>query len=526
MRRMRFRPAACLAVLLSLTCPLSARATSGEYLPVGDPLEAELRVLETLRPDERTGFWPERSHATHPGTRPARIGDLLAPTFLPDALDPVRRISALRLMRALARDVVIGPAADPRATPRLSERGDLRDGRFELSAGVEGRGEVARHTDPRFGSGSGMHLRGTAAIDRWTFHTHTVVGQIDGARAFADPIVPHSDLVAHTEETYLATGGDHWAAQFGRSRWAWGPGEEGSLTLSATAPAITGLAMSADLPALHVHAIALNATLGASAGEQLAAHRIEWQPAGALRIGATETARYRASGWRPLYAMGLLPYIFAQRLESQDEPDSLSALRNNIMLGADIAWRVAEGTRVYGELLVDDLHSKTGANPDKLAFQFGWDGAGAIGRSRVTWNGEYTRVSRYVYTSFFGRAYAAHGEPLGFPTGPDARRARVRVTWDPSADWQVIARAARTDQGANRLDQPFDPASAAPAGSPFDFEGTVERTRAAEAGLRWWPASGVDLTLGAGWTWVEGAGHVAGAKRDGPRGSLEVRLTR
>jgi hypothetical protein len=525
---MRFRPAVLAAALVLLLGATPALALHNQYLPVEDPLNAELRVLATQTSDPRTGLWTfEDQHPLPLGTRPLSLVHLFKTGWALDSIGPVRRIAMRRLLRELGRDHYASMDRDLRATPRLFEHMSENEvGTFQISTALEGGGEVARHADPRLLSGSGLHVRATAGIDGWLIHTHTVIGQLDGARAFADPIVPNSDFVAHTEDTYLAYVGNAWDARFGRSRWAWGPGEEGSLALSASGPAITGLSASFDLEGLHLRATALNATLGASAGEQLAAHRIEWQPFEALRLGATETARYRASGWQPLYAVGVIPYVFAQRLQVQDEPDSTVALRNNIQAVVDVAWRVADGTRVYGELLIDDLHAKSGAYPNKLGFQLGWDGAGAIGDSRVTWNGEYTRLTRYVYTSFFGRTYAAHGEPLGYFTGPDARRVRVRVSWDPGVDWQFTVRAARTDHGEGALDAPFVPGMDVNDGGTFDFAGLAERTRELEGSVRWWPASGVDVTLAGGWSWVDDAGHVRGASYDTPHATLTMRLTR
>ena len=45
-------------------------------------------------------------------------------------------------------------------------------------------------------------------------------------------------------------------------------------------------------------------------------------------------------------------------------------------------------------------------------------------------------------------------------------------------------------------------------------------------GLRYWPASGLDLAMSAGYRWVDGAGHVDGADLRGPRGELRVRIER
>ena len=123
-----------------------------------------------------------------------------------------------------------------------------------------------------------------------------------------------------------------------------------------------------------------------------------------------------------------------QRLQVQDEPDSGSTLRNNVIASFDAAWRIAPGTRAYGELLLDDLNARTSEVPDKLAFQLGLEGAGMVRGARLSWGAEFTRLSRFVYTSFFGRSFETQGEPLGYFTGPDSRRFRLRGAWDPSAD--------------------------------------------------------------------------------------------
>ncbi|OGF16540.1 MAG: hypothetical protein A2W00_13305 [Candidatus Eisenbacteria bacterium RBG_16_71_46] len=500
-----------------------AGAAPLQTLPVGNPLEAELRVLDLYPSAALAG----RLRLPHLQTLPLQLAEIEGAGVPAAETGPVVAMARARLERVLGRDPAEGFAPDPAypATPRLLQHLEPEGGRLELSAGLEGRGEADEHAS-RLVSGSGLQLRAALGLDRWLVFSHVVVGRIDSARTFADPIVQGEDVIAHTEDTYLSyTGaGERWGARFGRTRWHWGPGEEGSLLLSKTAPAMTGLALRGRLAGLRLDAVALSATLDAATGEQLAAHRLEWQPLDGLRLGITETARYRATGWQPLYLAGVIPYFMVQRLETQDDPDSATSLRNNIMVGFDAGWRIAPGTRVYGEIAVDDLHARTSENPDKLAWQVGWEGAGTVGGSRVTWGGEYTRVWRFVYTSYFGRAYELQGRPLGFPTGPDARRLRLRGTWDPAVDWQLFGAVARTDRGENTLDQPFVPGS--PKVEASTFQGVVERTREFDAGVRWWPAGGVDLALSAGYRWVDDAAHVPGARDRSARAAFEVRLTR
>ena len=498
---------------LALLLPVPLHATPLDFIPVGDPLEDELRVLEVAG---ETGTLP------HTGMRPWQIAEL--PDFPETSADPAVALTLTRIRRTLARDRAFG--AIPGASPRLIQlaRGD--DQRFEFSGGLEGRGTVTRHGHALLSSGSGLHLRFAAQNHGWVAVSHVMVAHVDQGLRFAEAIFQGNDLVLHSEEAYLAYHGDSssWSAQMGRSRWHWGPGYEGSLLLSRTSASLDGLGARFRIEPLRADAMVFSATLGASAGERLAAHRLEWQPLDPLRLGVSEVVRYRSSAVEPLYAIGLLPYSVVQNLLHRDEPDSFAVLRNNILLGLDVAWRVGPGTRVYGELLVDDLRTDTSNAVTKLGWQLGAEGMGSVRDQRLTWGVEYTRLSRFVYTSFFGRSFVAGGLPIGFPTGPDTRRITVRGTWDPAVSWQLFARAARTDAGESGIDVPFIPGSpSVPAGT---FAGVVERITEGDVGLRWWPASGVDVALSGGFERFENSGHLVGARRYGSRASLSLRLIR
>lgn len=501
-----------------------ARAAPNEFVSVQDVLEAELRVLEVLGPAGGIGPLP------HLGSRPLQVSELLAawPAAGPEPapLPPALAIARARIERVLARDAAAWSTRPAGVTPRTLALVSPDDERLELSVGMEGAGLVSRHRQPEFVSGSGVHLRMAAALDRWLVSSHLVIGHFEGARRFADPIVKNGDATTLTEESFFAYTGAHarWGIQFGRERFHWGPGDEASLLLSRTSAPITAFAMRGSLPAWRLHVAAMSATLDAAAGEQFAAHRLEWEAVPGLRIGVAEAARYRSDSWQPVYLAGAVPYVLAQRLLVQDEPDSSVALRNNVLASLDVAWRIVPGTRVYGELLLDDVNASGATNPDKIGWQLGVEGAGTIRGRRVTWGTELTRLSRFVYTSFFGRSFESQGAPLGFPSGPDSRRLRVRVGWDPSVAWQVSGAAALTDRGESGLGTSFTPGTPRP--DPWRFAGVVERTREVEATVRWWPAGGVDLSAGGGWRRVTNAGHVAGDARDEGFATIAVRLVR
>ena len=491
----------------------SALATPLDFLPVGDPLEDEIRLLEVIGAPVRL---------PRLGTRPLQIVDLPV-SQLPDS--GAAAISSRRLLRALARDREI-PGDVSGTSRRWMQLEYPDDQRLELSVGLEGGGRVAEGADPELATGTGLHARVAAQVGRWVAFSHLIVGHFEDGTRFAERILPNADAVLHSDETYLAyTGQDErWGVFLGRGRWNWGPGQEGSLVLSRTSAALTALGYRFRIEPLRADGMVLNATLQGAAGEWLAAHRLEWQPRDGLRLGVSEAARYRADSWQPLYALGLLPYALTQDLLIRDEPDSARVLRNNVIAAVDAAWRIVPGSRVYGEFLIDDLKTDNSQALGKYAYQLGWEGVGTVRGRRVSWGSEFTRLSRFVYTSFFGRSFEADGAPLGFPTGPDARRVRVRVAWDPDLSWQVFGAASRTERGESGLDVPYVPGS--PPVDSGRFAGVVEVTRDAEIGLRYWPSSGCDMAAAVGYRWIDRVDHVPGRDTRDANARVQLRWTR
>ena len=527
---MRFRvpaPATLLGALAAtlLLAPRLVHASPLEFVSPRDPLAAELRVLECYDLPADSG----RFRLPHFGTWPLQRVELMGTGAPIGQGNAVRRLVAERLERELQRDAIasFADARVRRSTPRLWQRIWPGDERAELSVGLEGgldATDVGGSKDSRWRDGSGVHFRAAVQSERLLFFTHLTLGQLKGAARYTDVLVSNTDLAAQTEESYVAwSANPHWSVAIGRQRFAWGPGEEGSLMLSRTAAPLTALWLHGRLNGLRADFTTLHATTEPGRGEQLAAHRIEWQPGAGLRLGLSESARYRSDGWQAVYLASVIPYSLAQRLLAQDG-DSTGVNRNNIEVSFDVAWRPADGTRLYAEVLLDDLHAKTAAVPNKYAFQTGLDGAWTHGFTRLTWNAEYTFLSRYVYTSFFGRSFVAQAAPLGFATGPDARRLRMRVSWDPRVDWQVSGVAARTWKGENDLDEPF--VQGGPVPPVATLEGVAAMTDELTGIVRWWPASGVDLSLALGWQRTDDAGHVAGAVTRGARASVALRLVR
>ena len=108
-------PAVLIGLALAVAGP--ADATPYDYVPLGDPLEAELRILDLY--DSR-GL-KDRIHLPHLGTRPIQAIELQGRGAPPDSPDVVRAISLVRLERALGRDraQIFSPHPEYRSTPRL-----------------------------------------------------------------------------------------------------------------------------------------------------------------------------------------------------------------------------------------------------------------------------------------------------------------------------------------------------------------------------------------------------------------------
>src|SRR5262245_19123020 len=500
------------ALLAGFLCSFaaSAAATPLDVLPVDDPLYDEIRALEISGAPVRL---------PRLGTLPLQIVDLPP---LDQKLSSAGEMSRQRLIRSLARDRGL---AVPGATPRLLQVSVPVDQRVEFSPGVEAAGTVAESREPLLESGSAVHLRFALQTGRWLAFSDVQASHVEGSAVYSGRLF-NNDAVFVSDMTALSYTGaeERWAASIGRQRWHWGPGEEASLILSKTSAAFNALTVRLRIEPLRADAIILNGTLRGVSGEQLAAHRLEWQPFNNLRLGLSEAARYRAAAWQPLYLAGILPYQIVQTLMASDEPDSQRALHNNVIAGVDAAWRIAPGTRAYGELLIDDLRTDDAPTTNKFAYQLGLEGVGTVRGSRVSWGTEFTRLSRYVYTSFYGESFVASDQPIGFPTGPDSRRIRVRAAWDPALALQVFGSAARTDLGESGIDSAYAPG--APRVSVTDFSGVVEKTRQLEIGVRYWPVSGIDIVVASGYVWVDNENHVPDARHREAYGKLSLRLIR
>jgi hypothetical protein len=497
------RRLALFVVALSLTARSAHAEGAAEWLPVRDPIQRELERLRASGLAD-TAFVFE----TRPLDRRGVAAVVARARRLhPDSDNP----SLVRLERMFGRELVDrGWDAPKDYTDPLATVVDSSGVRARIVA--YGDATLAATADSvtfvdrsRFGGRLNIDYRGLL------LHFDAYAGKVDRAREFSDVLVTDTDFMAYSEDAYLSLASNMFDVTLGRLGFAYGPGASGSLLWSQNADPVTALSMGATL-FRHFRATALVGDIDASQGARIAAHRIEWFPSDRLTVGLAEAARYTSSHWEPLYLVPVLPYTWVQRMLQHDQLDrpgaTLTAVRNNVMGALDASWKATPGVVLYGEFLLDDQGLKVGGAPTRIGYQAGALGTMTNSLGELSGRIEFTRVNRYVYAVSYGENFIHHGEPIGYPTGPDSRTLFGEARWSPEAAWEFSLGGRQVENGEGALGEFFDPDSGSASGSTLS--GVVEKTVGVTAGARFWPRDGIDVELTADRSWISDAGHVEG----------------
>lgn len=522
--------ALCLSALLALTAAAAAPGAAVavvEWLPAGSPYYAELELLRTEGLLDTTVALDARPMAR------ADVAALVA-FALAHHPEAAAHPGLVRLYREFSRELVDlgfpaaagytrplvrwapgheGPSAGPGRPDQLIRVIPYLDAAYEQRP--DGDGRLADRS--RVGLRIGIEL-GPVLLYQDLF-----AGRLDGGSVFADPLVEDTDFIHYTEDTYVSARTPWIDLSLGRTRQSLGPGRSGTLLWSAAADPTTQLVWGGALFGGRLRGTAVHSDIDAAAGERLAAHRLDFALSPRITFGVAEAARYASDHWEPLYVLSVVPFTLVQRMLAQDHgPDSTNEVRNNVMVSADVRWRAARGHTLYGELLLDDLTFKESGTPVRIGYQAGWQGAARAAGRRLTWQAEYTRVHRFVYSVFYGEDFYFHGRPLGYAAGPDSRSVDGAAALDLSPDWRLELGGSQVQRGEGSSGEAFDPAGPPAKGS--EFKGVVERTRALQLGGRWTPRDGVAAGLSWGYQWRANAGHAEGEDREGWFGRAEIYL--
>ena len=331
-------------------------------------------------------------------------------------------------------------------------------------------------------------------------------------------------LNSYFDRAYVRASGPLGSVTIGHSWLRWGPGVTGGVGLSDGAQAFDFVEFRTRI----LRRLQLEwflASLDPVAGTYLAGHRIELRPGASLDLAFSELARFDGVACAPLYLVPVIPYSLIEKrlLKSSDLPvDSLEwSFKNNVMWTADFTWRARPGTRLYGEIALDDVSFSSERRPLSIAWQTGAHTRWRRDGGALSARGEYSRVYRYTYSVVHHHDFAFHGLPTGYPLGPDAEQFFGQLAWSRGADWSFALEGALTRRGEAVLGDFYVLDTPAP---PLALSGVVEQDARGAASVDWSPAAGLTLGLTAGGARLRAPGHVADREASGFYGATRCRV--
>ena len=245
-------------------------------------------------------------------------------------------------------------------------------------------------------------------------------------------------------------------ARFGRDRNRWGPAQ-GSVFLSDYGPAYDQLQVRAHVGRFRYASLfSRYVTPEGAVGNTIfpskfgATHQLGVSLPGRLDLDLFETVVFAddtTDGNRSGFELAYLnPIIFYRAVEADQ------STRDNVMLGASLAWRPVGGVQTYGQLLLDELKFSELGN-DWWGNKFGTV-VGAhlvdVGLDGLDVRAEYARLRPYLYSHRSeSTAFVHYSDPLGHPAGANASDAAVFVRYLPTATVEAALNVAYTQRGRN-----------------------------------------------------------------------------
>jgi hypothetical protein len=312
-------------------------------------------------------------------------------------------------------------------------------------------------------------------------------------------------LTGYFDYGVLALRHGGFTLQYGRSFRLWGAGDRGRLLLSDNSPAFDQLYGEYRYKRFMFQAFVtrltdyLSATEG-TIGRYLAGHRISFKPRRNLEIGLSETVLYgRTTGLDWAYMNPFFPYYWEQYNIKQND---------NVYMGADFVWWPFAGTRLYGELLIDDFQIDFSSEPQQVGFDLGLSRLGVLGASRLRIDAQYTQIRKWVYGQAKpDNAFTNNGVVIGSSLGPDADRTRISATYALTEDLTFSVGGSLRRKGEGRVTDPQS--GRVPKGEPFP-SGTVEEASSEFLRIGYLRGTSVDLGVEAGFYRVLNPGNVLG----------------
>jgi len=508
--------AAALVILLFPVAPARAAYHALEEIPVESPVYGLVEDLASSY-GENTSFLH-----TRPWDRAdvGRFVDALLAREPGAASDP----ALVRLRRELAPAGGVG-GWEP-AWSGEDEDGSLELSAYDRSDYSEDRARSSIVRDFRAG------IQGSAALSEHVLMFGDAFAGTTSPGGHGNPadsrrfgLIEGVQLNSYFDRGTLTWRDDRWRIEVGHTWLRWGPGRWGTMALSDGAPAF-------DVAEARVTLLKraqlewFVATLDPATQSYLAGHRLEVRPSRTVDFSLAELARFDGTASVPLYLLPVVPYSHIEKriLKSSDLPsDSLNRLgKNNVMWAIDGAWRARPGTRLYGELAIDDISFSSEPRPRSLAWQLGFESRRARGPHAWTLQAEYARVYRFTYSSYTHLDFDFAGMPTGFPLGPDVDRYNARLEWRTSPALAFGAEGSRTRKGTSELGDYYLPGSGHV--NNLYLTGVLDVDVRGALTADWSPAPGLLAGVTAGYARVTSLDHVFGDDTHGAYGSTRFTL--
>lgn len=408
---------------------------------------------------------------------------------------PIARLEAQRLVREAALRV---RDADP-VLARLAQRDlQLLDQEFSTAlafevtlSGLADRGSTDLMPDHSMGASG---VAAAYAANSWLLF----YGRAAGAGGLGAG--PGSELYA----AFLL--GGVWA-QVGRTSAAWGPSLRTGLLLSGNAGAFPLLRLTAELPRARLTKVvaSLERSADSSPGDLLFfGTRLDWLPSPRFRIGVSESIITTQRGGMSLYHLVQPLPVFSAGVASYDLHDALGQPRNTAV-AIDLDWLPTPGTRLYGELFIDDAPGLSW--PAKVGLLVGVFLADPFRTGKTSLRGEYSGVASGTYAypgPSFNHTY--RGLSLGHWLGADGDDLYLELTHQMNwtTTFQLIFAYTRHGQGG---------VGQIPSG-PQDWflSGVVERRRTLGLSLHQIHSPSLETRYRLEVASVTNRGNVAGAE--------------
>lgn len=238
--------------------------------------------------------------------------------------------------------------------------------------------------------------------------------------------------------------------QVGKDRNKWGPGFNGQLMLSDHATSYDQIKLEVAANRLRftmLWAVLQHYSPGFFTGNHqekyLAAHRIEFSPWAFLNIGLHEMILYSGRSFEPSY---LNPLNFFRSAEHY------LGDRDNAAMGIDLQLKALPKTKLYMELLLDDItSSKLGTSfyGNKYAYTVGGHHVDLLGLSGLDLRMECTRIRPYTYTHDGISNFQQYSTGLGHQIGPNSEDLFMQLEYRYCRPLLLKAAWERVRHGAN-----------------------------------------------------------------------------